>query len=206
MFTGIVSEVGRIVSLQSENLTVSASNVLKGLELGASVAVNGTCLTVTTFDSSSFSVGLSPETLQRTGLGKLRPGAPVNLERAMGLGGELGGHLVQGHVDGTGLITSMVPQSGATLFTFKAPPEIMRYLVQKAYIAVEGISLTITALNEDSFSISVIDFTRSHTNLQYHQVGDTVNLEIDIMAKYAERFSKLQKPGISAEFLQEHGF
>jgi len=206
MFTGIVSEIGQVISIQSGTLSVAASQVVKGLELGASVAVNGTCLTVTTFDSASFSVGLSPETLQRTSLGQLKKGAPLNLERAMGLGGELGGHLVQGHVDGTGRITAITPQEGATLFTFNAPPHILRYLVEKAYIAVEGISLTITALGEDFFRISVIDFTRAHTNLQYHKVGDTVNLEVDIMAKYAERFILAQKPGISADFLRDNGF
>jgi riboflavin synthase len=206
MFTGIVREIGYVVSSLPGNLAITATQVVKRLELGGSVAVNGACLTVTAFDSSSFKVGLSPETLERTDLGGLRTGAPVNLERPMGLGEELGGHLVQGHVDGTGLISAVLPQEGATLFTFKTPPELMRYLVEKAYVAVEGISLTITSVGPDNFQVSVVDFTRSHTNLQYHKVGDTVNLEVDIMAKYVERFLKSQKSGISAEFLHEHGF
>ena len=206
MFTGIVSEVGKVISMQNGKLTIAASQVVKGLELGGSVAVNGACLTAIAFDTSSFSAGLSPETLQRTTLGRLKTGDPLNLERPMGLGGELGGHLVQGHVDGTGIITALTPQKGAVLFRLSAPPEIMRYLVEKAYIAIEGISLTITALGTDYFQVSVIDFTRTHTNLQYHKVGDSVNLEVDIMAKYAERFSQPQKSGISTEFLREQGF
>jgi riboflavin synthase len=206
VFTGIVGEVGKVISVQSGCLSVNAVQVTKGLELGASVAVNGACLTVTAFDSDSFNVDLSPETLQRTSLGRLQTGDPVNLERSMGLGGELGGHLVQGHVDGTGIITGITPQNGATLFRFSAPADIMRYLVKKAYIAVEGISLTITSLGVDDFQVSVVEFTRTHTNLQFHKMGDSVNLEVDIMAKYAERFMQAQKDGISAEFLREHGF
>ena len=195
-----------MISLQPGKLVVAAALVVKELELGGSVAVNGACLTATAFDSASFGVDLSPETLQRTALGKLKTGDPLNLERPMELGPELGGHLVQGHIDGTGIITSIVPQNGATLINFIAPAEIMRYLVEKAYIAVEGISLTITALEADSFQVSVVDFTRTHTNLQYHKVGDSVNLEVDIMAKYAERFVQAQKSRISTEFLREHGF
>ena len=206
MFTGIVSEVGNVISVQSGQLSVKASQIVKGLELGGSVAVNGTCLTVTVFDSASFTVDLSPETVQRTSLGRLKSGDPVNLERPMGLGGELGGHLVQGHVDGTGTIASITPQNGGTLIGFNAPLNIMRYLVEKAYIAVDGISLTITALGVDSFQVSMIDFTRTHTNFLYHRVGDSVNLEIDIMAKYAERFMQAQKSSISTSFLRENGF
>jgi riboflavin synthase len=206
VFTGIISEIGRVVYIQSERFSIAANQIVRGLELGGSVAVNGTCLTTTALDSTSFSVELSPETLQRTGLGRLQTGDPVNLERPLGLGGELGGHLVQGHVDATGMITAITPQSSATLFRFNAPEEIMRYLVEKAYIAVEGISLTITALGDDYFEISVVNFTRDNTNLKYHKVGDLVNLEVDIMAKYAERFIKAQKSYISAEFLRENGF
>jgi riboflavin synthase len=206
MFTGIIQEVGKVISMQSGKLIVAATQVTKGLELGGSVGINGTCLTATVFDAASFSVDLSPETLQRTTLGRLKTGDFLNLERPMSLGGELGGHLVQGHIDGTGIITDITPQNGATLFRINAPAEIMRYLVEKAYIGIEGISLTITALGANYFQVSVIEFTRTHTNLQYHKVGDSVNLEVDIMAKYAERFIQAQKPGISAEFLREQGF
>jgi riboflavin synthase len=206
VFTGIISEVGKVISVNSGKLSVSAEQVVKGLELGSSVAVNGACLTVISFDTSSFTVDLSPETLQRTELGHLKPDDPVNLERPMGLGGELGGHLVQGHVDGIGSISAIIPQNGATLFRFNAPTDIMRYLVEKAYISIEGISLTITNLTKDYFQVSVVDFTRTHTNLEYHKVGDSVNLEVDIMAKYAERFIQTQKPGISIDYLREQGF
>ncbi len=206
MFTGIIQEVGKVTSIRSGKLVVAASQVTKGLELGGSVGVNGACLTATVFDAISFAVDLSPETLQRTTLGSLKTGDFLNLERPMSLGGELGGHLVQGHIDGTGIITDIIPQSGATIFRINAPAEIMRYLVEKAYIGVEGISLTITSPGSDCFQVSVVEFTRTHTNLQYHKMGNSVNLEVDIMAKYAERFIQAQKPGISAEFLREQGF
>ena len=206
MFTGIVAEVGKVIFISSDKLTVGASQILKGLELGVSVAVNGTCLTVTSFDTNSFTVGLSAETLQRTSLEKLQAGSPVNLERPLGLGGELGGHLVQGHVDNTGKIVSMLPASGSTVFRIEAPTDIMRYVVEKGFIAIEGISLTVTAVGTGYFQVSVIDYTKANTNLSSHQIGDPVNLEVDIMAKYAEKFMQTQKSNITLEYLKENGF
>jgi riboflavin synthase len=207
MFTGIVTEVGQVISLLPGKLSVSASQILKNVELGASIAVNGTCLTVTSFDANSFSVDIAPETQRRTTLGNLKKGDYVNLERALGLGGELGGHLVQGHVDGTGNLISTRPEGSAYIFRFNAPAAIMHYLVEKGFIAIEGISLTITGLGTDYFEVSVIDFTRKHTVLQYRKTGDAVNLEIDIMAKYAERFMQNQSPSrINTGFLAENGF
>jgi riboflavin synthase len=206
MFTGIVAEIGRVVTVTADQLTVAAGCILKGLELGGSVAVNGSCLTATAITTDSFTVGLSPETLKRTNLSQLRSGDPVNLERPMGLGGELGGHLVEGHVDGTGKILSITPQTGATVFRFSAPEDIMRYLVEKGYIAVEGISLTITARETGYFEVSVVDYSKNHTNLQYHKIGDLVNLEIDIIAKYVERFMKVQRPALTMDFLRDNGF
>jgi riboflavin synthase len=206
MFTGIVAEVGKAIFISSDKLTVGANQILKGIELGGSVAVNGTCLTVTGFDANSFTVGLSAETLQRTSLEKLQTGSPVNLERPLGLGGELGGHLVQGHVDNTGKIISMVPAGGSTVFRIEAPTDIMRYVVEKGFIAVEGISLTVTSVGAGYFQVSVIDYTRANTNLVSHQVGDPVNLEIDIMAKYAEKFMQTQRSNITMEYLKENGF
>jgi riboflavin synthase len=206
LFTGIVAEVGKVISARPDKLAVGASQVLKNLELGGSMAVNGACLTVTSFTASSFAVDLSPETVQRTNLGKLRNGDPVNLERPLGLGGELGGHLVQGHIDGTGQITGITPVGSSTVFRFAAPAEIMRYLVEKGFIAVEGISLTITTRGTADFEVSVIEYTRTHTNLGSHGIGDPVNLEVDIMAKYAERFVQAQRSEITPEFLREHGF
>jgi riboflavin synthase len=206
MFTGIVAEVGQVISLLPNQLIVGAGPVLKGLELGGSMAVNGVCLTVTDITSNSFSVGLSQETLKRTNLGFLHTGDRVNLERPLGFGGELGGHLVQGHVDGIGKIARITPQTGATVFRFEAPDEIMRFLVEKGFIAVEGISLTITAIETGYFEISVVDYSKNHTNLGYHRIGDSVNLEIDIISKYVERFVKGHKPSITYEYLMEKGF
>jgi riboflavin synthase len=206
MFTGIVTEIGHVTSLIPDKLTVGASQSLRGLELGASIAVNGTCLTVINLTADTFTVGLSSETLNRTNLGKLKRGDPVNLERALGLGGELGGHLVQGHIDGTGTISRMTPASGSTVFRFEAPPEVQRYIVEKGFIAIDGVSLTITGKGHDYFEISVIDYTKSHTILNNRRTGDRVNIEIDIMAKYAEQFLQARKPGLTAEYLKEQGF
>ena len=206
MFTGIVTEIGHVISILPGQLTVGAVTIPKELPLGASVAVNGACLTVTGFSAGSFQVDLAPETERRTNLGQLKKGDPVNLERALGLGGELGGHLVQGHVDGTGKLVSIRPDGNAAIFRFQAPPEIMRYLVEKGFIAIEGISLTITGLGQDYFEVSVIDFTRRNTVLQYRKAGDSVNLEIDIMAKYAENFMRRQPSKIDVNFLRENGF
>jgi riboflavin synthase len=206
MFTGIVTEVGKILSLQPEKLVVAGSWILANVELGCSIAVNGACLTVTSFDAASFSVGLAAETLNRTNLGLLKNGSPVNLERALGLGGELGGHLVQGHVDGIGKITAMTPTGGSTIFRFQAPEEIMRYVVEKGFIAIEGISLTITSRETGYFQVSVVDYTRNNTNLKYHKIGDPVNLEVDIMAKYVERFLQDQRTNLTKAFLTENGF
>jgi riboflavin synthase len=206
MFTGIVAEVGHVISLLPNQLTVGAGPILKGIVLGGSIAVNGVCLTATNLASDSFTVGLSPETLKRTNLSLLQNGTLVNLERPLGLGGELGGHLVQGHIDGTGKILRVSPETGGTIFRFEAADEIMRYIVEKGFIAVEGISLTVTAVGTGYFEVSVIDYSKSNTNLGYHKIGDTVNLEIDIMAKYVERFITAQRPGLTMEFLRENGF
>jgi riboflavin synthase len=206
MFTGIVAEVGKIVSIQPDKLSVSAGQILKGLQLGGSVAVNGACLTVTAFTADSFTVDLSPETVQRTSLSGLKNNDPVNLERPMLLGGELGGHLVQGHVDGTGKITAITPDGVATIFRFEAPPEIMRYLVEKGFVAIDGISLTITAKAATYFQISVVEYSKTHTILGSRKIGDLVNLEVDIMAKYAEQFMRAQSPGITLGFLKDNGF
>jgi riboflavin synthase len=206
VFTGIVAEVGKIISIQPDRLEIAADRILKGIELGGSIAVNGACLTATSFTSASFWVGLSPETIRRTNLGMLKTGDPVNLEHPMTLGGELGGHLVQGHVDGTGKIIGIVSEGSSTVFRFEAPSDIMRYLVEKGFIAIEGISLTITGRDSGTFQVSVIEYTRTHTNLISHNVGDPVNLEVDIMAKYIEQFMKSQRSNLTREFLTENGF
>ena len=206
MFTGIIEEVGRVISAQSGNLVIAASNVLQGTEPGGSIAVNGVCLTVTNFDSSSFSVDIMPETLKRTNLGLLSAGDRVNLERPLALEGRLGGHLVQGHVDDTGRVASVMPGGGAMLIRFEATPGVMRYIVEKGFVAIDGVSLTTVTKDASSFQVSVVDYTRQHTTLGSRQVGDMVNLEVDIIAKYVEQLSQTHSTGITVDFLQEHGF
>ena len=206
MFTGIVEEVGRVTPAQSGKLVISASHVLQGMELGGSIAVNGVCLTVTSFNTNSLSVDIMLETLKRTNLGLLSAGDEVNLERPLTLEKPLGGHLVQGHVDDTGRVASIMWDGEATLIRFEAPPEIRRYIVEKGFIAVDGVSLTVVTKDASSFQVSVVDFTRKHTTLGSRRVGDQVNLEVDIIAKYVEQLSQPRRSGITVSFLQEHGF
>ena len=206
MFTGIVEEVGKITLASAGKLVIAASKVIQGMELGGSIAVNGACLTITDFNTNSFSVDVMPETLKRTSLGLLRPGDGVNLERPLALGGELGGHLVQGHIDDTGRVTSIMPDGETVIIRFEAPPEVMHYVVEKGFIAVDGVSLTVVGKDTGSFQVSVVDYTREHTTLGERRVGDLVNLEVDIIAKYVERLSSAHRPGITVDFLQEHGF
>jgi riboflavin synthase len=205
MFTGIIEEVGKVKSASGSELTIAASEVMAGMEAGASMAVNGVCLTVAHFEQNSFLVKVMPETSRRTNLGRLKAGDGVNLERALPLGGRLGGHLVQGHVDATGRITYIRGEGEAILIRFDAPPEIMEYLVEKGFIAVDGVSLTIVSRDSGSFQVSVVDYTLKHTNLGSRRVGDTVNLEVDIIAKYVKQFSQGNR-GITLEFLEEQGF
>ena len=206
MFTGIVEEIGRVTSAQSGKLVIFASEVLQGIELGGSIAVNGVCLTITSFNTSSFSVDIMPETLKRTNLGLLSAGDEVNLERPLTLKKPLGGHLVQGHVDDMGRVAFITWEGEAMLIRFEAPHEMMRYVVEKGFIAVDGVSLTVVAKGASSFQVSVVDFTREHTTLGSRQVGDLVNLEVDIIAKYVEQLSQPHRSGITVSFLQEHGF
>ncbi len=206
MFTGIVEEVGRVTSTQSGKLVISASEVLREIELGGSIAVNGVCLTITSFSTSSFSVDIMLETLKWTNLGLLSVGDEVNLEQPLTLEKPLGGHLVQGHVDDTGRVASIRWEGEAMLFRFEAPPEIMSYIVEKGFIAVDGGSLTVVIKDASSFQVSVVDFTREHTTLDSRRVGDLVNLEVDIIAKYVEQVSQPRRSGITVSFLQEHGF
>ena len=206
MFTGIVEETGRVVSLSPGKLSVNASKVLEGLELGGSMGVNGVCLTVTSFNENSFSVDIMPETLKRTNIGLLRSGDKVNLETPLTLSKPLGGHLVQGHVDAAGKISSVIKQGETTLISIEAPLEVMRYIVEKGFIAIDGISLTVTDVNSSSFSVSVVDFTLKNTILGGRKTGDSVNLEADIIAKYVEKFNKSEEKGVTLDLLKEHGF
>ena len=206
MFTGIVEEAGKVTSARPGNLVIAASQVLQGVELGQSIAVNGVCLTITSFDSNSFSVDVMPETLSRTNLGLLSAGGKVNLERPLALGGRLGGHLVQGHIDANGRVASIRWNGEATLIRFEAPPEVMCYVVERGFIAVDGVSLTVVTKDTGSFQVSVVEYTRQHTTLGDRQVGDSVNLEVDIIAKYVEQLSQARSTGVTVDFLQEHGF
>ncbi len=206
MFTGIVEEIGKVTSAQPGNLVITASQVLPGMETGGSIAVNGVCLTVTGFNSKSFSIDIMPETLRRTNLGLLGAGDEVNLERPLTPEKQLGGHFVQGHIDETGRVTSVTWDGGAMLIRIEAPAEAMRYIVNQGFIAVDGVSLTIVDCDAGSFLVSIVEYTRKHTTLGSKQVGDLVNLEVDIIAKYVERLSQAHRPGITIDFLQEHGF
>lgn len=194
MFTGIVEEVGKVKSTDPGHLVVSASTVMGGMKVGDSICINGACLTVTSFvevdeDGGSFSLDVVPETLRRTNLGELQPGHPVNLERSMPADGRFGGHIVQGHVDGTGKVRSIEADGEASLISFAAPPSVMRYVVEKGFIAVDGASLTVVDCDQNSFMVTIIPHTRENTVFRYRGVGDTVNLEADIIAKYTERLT-----------------
>lgn len=206
MFTGIVQEVGKVISAPSGRLSIAARDTLKGITPGASVAVNGVCLTVTDFSATSFGFDVMPETRQRTNLGRLKTSDEVNLERPLSIGREVGGHLVQGHVDDTGKVVSMAREGESVLMRIAAPPAVMRYVVPKGFIAVDGISLTVTERDDSSFGVSLVDYTLKHTNLGGRRVGDRVNLEVDIIAKYVEQFLQTRSSGITTDFLQKHGF
>ena len=206
MFTGIVEEIGKLISASPTRLAIAAPQVIDGMNPGDSIAVNGACLTVTDFDRASFSVDVMPETLQHTNLGLLKAGDSVNLERPTALGGKMSGHLVQGHVDNTGRIIALEWEGEALLLQFEAPTEVLRYAVPKGFIAVDGISLTITEKDSSSFRVSVVEYTRQNTTLGSWKKGDVVNLEVDIIAKYVAQFTQPQTGGLTAEFLIEHGF
>lgn len=206
MFTGIVEEVGKVVSAGEGKLVISAGKVVPGLKLGDSVAVNGVCLTVTAMTAESFSVDVMPETSERSNIELLKVSDKVNVESALALGGPMGGHLVQGHIDTTGKIASMKWQGKAMIIGIDAPPSVMRYIVEKGFISVDGISLTVVERDNTTFKVSVVGFTRQNTTLGDRKVGDVVNLEVDIIAKYVEQFTKPQDKGITPDFLAEHGF
>ena len=188
MFTGIVEEVGRVAILSNNTLTVRAVKVREGMKLGDSTAVNGACLTVIALEEETFSVNLAPETLRRTSLGSLLPGMAVNLERPLAVTDRLGGHIVQGHVDARGRITSMRSQGNCLIIRINSPKKLMPYIVEKGFIAVDGISLTVVKRGPSYFTVSVIPYTLHNARLGEQKVGVQVNLEVDIVAKYVESF------------------
>ncbi len=188
MFTGIVEEVGKVHAITPSGMSVEALSVLEDAKLGDSMSINGVCLTLTAIAPGRFSVDIVPETWRRTNLGDLHRGDLVNLERSLAANGRMGGHFVQGHVDGTGRVSAIEPDGDAVMVRFQAPPDLARYIVPKGFITIDGISLTVVESAVDSFSVTLIPYTRQHTNFQTKGVGDAVNLEVDILAKYVERF------------------
>lgn len=217
MFTGIIEEVGKVVSITkgsaSAILTIEGPKVIIDSQLGDSIAVNGVCLTVTGIKGSCFTADVMAETLRRSSLGTLQVGSSVNLERAMSAMGRFGGHIVSGHIDGTGTIRHMKPEDNAIWIEIDTPSNLLKYIVEKGSIAIDGISLTVAKLTESSFSVSVIPHTGKETTLLNKKVGDVVNLENDIIGKYVERLLHFEeeKPekesrGITMEFLAENGF
>lgn len=195
MFSGIVEEVGRVREVSPSRLVVAARKALNGVKVGDSIAVNGACLTVVKRTDSMFLVDLSPETLRRTNLGSLKCGQAVNLERALAFGDRLGGHIVQGHVDGSGKVISAKAEEGQNFYTFRfsIPARLIPYIVEKGFIAVDGISLTVVKRLASSFTVAVIPYTYSNTNFSEKRVGDPVNLEVDIVAKYVESLLQGQR-------------
>ena len=194
MFTGIVEEMGVVRSLRQEaggwHLDVGAMTVLGGTRLGDSIAVNGVCLTVTKVDAGSMKFGLAPETLSRTNLGDLAAGAPVNLERSLAANGRIGGHFVQGHVDGTGSVAEKREDGDSLRIAIAAPPSLLHYMVAKGYIAVDGVSLTVIDVFPDRFTFMLVAYTRQNIVLPTRALGSRVNLEVDVLAKYAEKFQR----------------
>ena len=194
VFTGIIEELGTIkgVRRQSEGirLSVSAKVVMDGMKTGDSIAVNGACLTVTEFDSVSFTADVSGETVNRTNIGKLRVGEKVNLERPMKLSDRLGGHLVSGHIDGIGVIRGVERRGGMSIFTIEVPAEFKKYLIIKGSVAIDGISLTVNEVKGNRFTVTIIPHTAEMTTLGFKKAGDIVNLEADMIGKYVEAFTK----------------
>ncbi|MCL4459875.1 MAG: riboflavin synthase [Chloroflexi bacterium] len=208
MFTGIVEEVGKVREVRADRLTIKARLVLTDLKPGDSIAVNGACLTVARRGEDWFAVAVMPETIKRTNLSQLVSGDRVNLERALPLGGRLGGHFVQGHIDDVGRVLTLRREKEAIVMRFAAPPEVMRYIVEKGFIAVDGVSLTVTACDDAFFDVSLVKYTRENTNLGEKRSGDLVNLEVDILAKYIEKFTqeRTSKASITAELLATYDY
>lgn len=215
MFTGIIEEIGALMSIRhgpdSAQLVIEAEKVLEDSRVGDSIAVNGVCLTAVRFDSRRFTADVMAETLSKTNLGRLHSGDKVNLERALRLGDRLGGHLVSGHIDGVGTITRQERHDIATLISVRAPQEIMRYLIKKGSVAIDGASLTVVDLDTEHFRVSLIPHTAHATVLGLKRVGDMVNLEADIIGKYVEKLVYPKEEAgresrINLSFLSEHGF
>lgn len=220
MFTGIIEEKGRMQHLEKGTdlcrIQIQAKKVLQGTKIGDSIAVNGVCLTVTHMSGSSFTADVMPETLHRSTLGSLKSGDSVNLERAMAADGRFGGHIVSGHIDGTGTVAEIRREKNAVWYRILAAPQLLRYIVEKGSIAIDGISLTVAEVTDQTFSVSVIPHTLQETILAEKKQGDPVNLENDIVAKYVEKLTgtkttdadtgKDSRSGVTMEMLRRAGF
>ncbi len=214
MFTGIIEEIGTIAGIrkgsQSAVLSIQCQTVLEGTKIGDSIAVNGVCLTVTSMHAHGYTADVMAETLERSSLGTLAKNSRVNLERAMAAGGRFGGHMVAGHIDGTGMVKKIEKDETAVWYTIQAEPHILRYVVEKGSIAIDGISLTVARVSSDDFAVSVIPHTQKETTLTDRKVGDLVNLECDIVGKYIEKLcgktEEKKQSNLNEAFLMEHGF
>jgi riboflavin synthase len=218
MFTGIIEEMGTVVSIshgtKAAKMTLQGSLIFEDMHIGDSIAVNGVCLTVTEKTSNTFIVDVMPESLRRTSLGQLTKGSKVNLERAMAANGRFGGHIVSGHIDGTGEIESFVKEDNAVWVTIQAPPNILKYVIEKGSIAIDGISLTVAYVDSHCFKVSLIPHTGANTTLLTKKAGDIVNLENDVVGKYIDKLLHFDNvaedsdktAGISMEFLANNGF
>lgn len=213
MFTGIIEEIGTLENIGSGSLTIHAEKVLEDVHLGDSIAVNGVCLTVTSFSKTNFQVDVMPETLRRSSLGSIKKGGRVNLERAMAADGRFGGHIVSGHIDDTGTVTKKQREGNAVWVSIECGGNLLRYIAEKGSITIDGISLTVAALTDTGFQVSIIPHTGGETTLLEKEPGDIVNLETDILAKYMERLMlpreeprSQDRGGIDLEFLRENGF
>jgi len=217
MFTGIVEEIGSIEGIKngdkSSKLTIRGSKVLDKTKLGDSICTNGVCLTVTNIHSNSFEADVMAETLRKSNLGKLRIGSKVNLERALSLETRLGGHIVSGHIDGVGEIVSLVKEDNAIWVTIKASSDVLRYIIYKGSVAIDGISLTIAYVDDETFKVSIIPHTLEKTILFTKVVGESVNIECDMIGKYVEKLlgldnkqEKSKSSSISEDFLKANGF
>lgn len=218
MFTGIIEEVGTVRNVQpgqkSSRLTISANRVLEDTKVGDSICTSGVCLTVTSLQNGAFTADVMAETMRRSKLGSLKAGSQVNLERALRLDTRLGGHIVSGHIDGTGIITAMEREDNAVWVTIQAKQSLLRYIIEKGSIAIDGISLTVATVHPEEFQVSIIPHTGAETTLLRQKVGDAVNLECDMIGKYVEKLmglspaveQKTKESAVSAAFLAEHGF
>ncbi|MCX6247281.1 MAG: riboflavin synthase [Bacteroidetes bacterium] len=210
MFTGIIEEKGIIKSIHAEGrsarIVIAATRITGEMKTGDSINTDGVCLTVTEFTPSTFTVDVMPETMQRSAFGKLKPGSRVNLERAVRLSDRLGGHLVSGHIDGTGLVETVRRDENAIRVSIVAAEEVLRYIVEKGSVAIDGISLTVTKAGPRSFEVSVIPHTQDETTILSKRNGDPVNIECDIIGKYVEKLCQAGGKKVDLNFLAENGF